>query len=516
MRIPDRLRRRSVTATALGALLCGVLFGTSLTVPAAATTAVTAADSPAVTVPPAGSHGFPFLAAAEDLGSFGYTESEYFFSGTATSYAKSGLWTSDGRWDVRASGTAAYKSRLLVRRPADPADFNGTVVVEWLNVSGQLDLSPDYWFQRDELLRRGYAWVGVSAQAVGVNGGLGEIQGLKGWDPERYGSLVHPGDAFAYDIFSQAGQALRSPDGPDPLGGLDAETVLADGESQSAGFMTTYVNAVQPVAKVYDGFMVHSNSAVGAPISGRLADTLLMPNPSRIRTDLAQPTFVVLTETDVPGAAIARQPDTDSVVHWELAGTAHGDQWAYDLGNPTVRKSAGAAAPSPDCAAGSAPFNDGPGHWAMNAALRHLDGWARGGSRPPSAPALSTVLTTALRDPATGLAVGGVRLPDVTVPTRTLSGSRDTTGSGVFCGLYGAGDPWNGDADAWDTHDAADPSDPSFPTTAEPDLARLYPTHADYVSKVRAAAQASVDAGYLLVEDATSIVSSARESDIGG
>lgn len=209
MRILARLSRRSVTATALGALLCGALLAVAPpAAPAAASAA--AAASPTVTVPPAGTHGFPFLAAAEDLGSFGYAESEYFISGTATSYAKSGLWTSDGRWNVRASGTAPYKSRLLVRRPVDPAKFNGTVVVEWLNVSGRLDLSPDYWFERDELLREGYAWVGVSAQAVGVNGGRGEIKGLKGWDPARYGSLVHPGDAFAYDIFSQAGQALRA------------------------------------------------------------------------------------------------------------------------------------------------------------------------------------------------------------------------------------------------------------------------------------------------------------------
>ncbi|MEU3510452.1 alpha/beta hydrolase domain-containing protein [Streptomyces longwoodensis] len=508
--MPARSSRRSLTATALGALLCGALLHAPQAAPAAAATAVAA--GPAVTVPPAGGHGFPFLAAAEDLGSYGYTESEYFFSGTATSYAKSGLWTSDGRWNVRASGTAAYKSRLLVRRPADPAKFNGTVVVEWLNVSGQIDLSPDYWFERDELLRQGYAWVGVSAQAVGVNGGLGEIKGLKGWDPARYGSLVHPGDAFAYDILSQAGQALRAPNGPDPLGGLPVRTLLADDESQSAGFMTTYVNAVQPVSQVYDGFMVHSNSTVAAPITGVLADTLLMPNPSRIRTDLTVPTFVVLTETDVPGAAVARQPDTASVVHWELAGTAHGDQWPYDLGQPTVEKSAGPAAPSADCAAGSAPFDDGPGHWAMNTALRHLAGWARGGPRPPSGQPLSTVL----RDPATGLATGGVRLPDVTVPTRTLTGARDTTDSGVFCGLYGARDPWNGDTDAWDRHDDGDPSDPSFPPTAEPVLSRLYPTHADYAGKVRTAAQRSVDAGYLLPEDATAIVAAAQDSGIGG
>ncbi|OQR63448.1 hypothetical protein B6E66_14040 [Streptomyces maremycinicus] len=511
MRISVPLPRRWATATALGAVLLTTLLGTP---PAQADPGPLAAKAanPTVSIPPAGSHGFPFLAAAEDLGSFGYTESEYFIAGTATSYAKAGLWGSDGRWNARTSGRAAYKSRLLVRRPADAARFNGTVVVEWLNVSGQLELSPDYWFARDELLREGYAWVGVSAQAVGVNGGLGEIKGLKGWDPARYGSLVHPGDAFAYDIFSQAGQALRTPDGPDPLGGLTIETLLADGESQSAGLMTTYANAVQPVSGVYDGFMVHSNSALAAPISGDLGDILLMPYPSRIRTDLPVPTLVVLTETDVPGASAARQPDTDRVVRWEVAGTAHGDQWAYDLGQPTVIKSAGTAAPQPDCAAGSAPYNDGPGHYAMNAALHHLAGWARGGPRPAS----GALLNADLRDPATGLAAGGIRLPDVAVPTRTLTGARDTSGSGVFCGLYGARDPWNADSDPWDRHDAADPSDPAFPPRAEPVLSRLYPTHEEYVGKVRAAAQASVSAGHLLPQDATTIVTTAQESGIGG
>ncbi|GAA4072584.1 alpha/beta hydrolase domain-containing protein [Actinomadura miaoliensis] len=509
MRTPVRFPWRRAAAAALGAVLAAaLLLGVPPTVPAARA----AAANPTITVPPAGDHGFPFLAAAEDLGSFGYTESEYFIAGTATSYAKSGIWTSDGRWAVRTSGRAAYKTRLLVRRPTDPARFNGTVVVEWLNVSGQLELSPDYWFTRDELLRKGYAWVGVSAQSVGVNGGLGQIRGLKGWDPARYGGLVHPGDAYSYDIFSQAGQALRTPDGPDPLGGLRIRTLLADGESQSAGFMTTYVNAVQPVSRVYDGFMIHSNSAVASPISGSLADVLWMPNPSRIRTDRPEPTFVVLTETDIPGASDARQPDTDRIVRWELAGTAHGDQWAYDLGDPTLRKSAGSAAPQPDCASGSAPFNDGPGHYSMNAALRHLASWAQGGARPPSGPALNTDL----RDPSTGLATGGIRLPDVTVPTRTLTGMRDTSGSGIFCGLYGARDPWNGDADPWDRHDDGDPSDPYFPPTAEPVLTRLYPTHDDYVTKVRAATQASVNAGHLLPEDATTIVTAAQNSDIGG
>ena len=78
----------------------------------------------------------------------------------------------------------------------------------------------------------GAAWVGVSAQLIGVEGGDGGGhrpacrttligKGLVNIDPARYGSLDHPGDAFSYDIYTQVARALRG-DGGDgrPLGGL--------------------------------------------------------------------------------------------------------------------------------------------------------------------------------------------------------------------------------------------------------------------------------------------------------
>src|SRR5437868_15515919 len=95
---------------------------------------------------------------------------------------------------------------MLVRLPADPARFNGVVIVEWLNVTAMAEGAADYMQMKEEIERRGYAWVGIGAQASGVNA---PRTGLKAWDPERYGSLVHPGDAFSYDIFSQAMQAVR-------------------------------------------------------------------------------------------------------------------------------------------------------------------------------------------------------------------------------------------------------------------------------------------------------------------
>ncbi len=67
--------------------------------------------------------------------------------------------------------TAPYTTRFVVIRPSDPAKFNGTLLVEWFNVTAGQDALADWMVAHCESLRRGYAWVGVSAQKVGVEGG---------------------------------------------------------------------------------------------------------------------------------------------------------------------------------------------------------------------------------------------------------------------------------------------------------------------------------------------------------
>ena len=201
----------------------------------------------------------------EILADAGYVEEEFFISGVATAYAPVGQLGEDGMWEVQPATTAPYTTRILVRRPADPAEASGVVGVEWFNVTAGQDADPDFGFLHPEMLEAGDTWVGVSAQFAGVDGpGLGiAIEGvtatpLKTADPTRYGPIVHPGDAYSYDIYSQAAQAVRRPNGPDPLGGVPAVHVIAVGESQSAGRLGTYINAVHPIADIYDGFFVHS------------------------------------------------------------------------------------------------------------------------------------------------------------------------------------------------------------------------------------------------------------------
>ena len=144
-----------------------------------------------------------------DLATLGYEETEFSIEGTATSYELQGERGADGRWDVAPGAEAQFRTRFVVRRPVEADRFSGTAVVEWHNVSAGIDAAPDWGFFHRHLAAQGHAWVGVSAQKVGIDGG-GFVEGihLKLLAPERYertrapwGRVVlrhlHPGRCIA-------------------------------------------------------------------------------------------------------------------------------------------------------------------------------------------------------------------------------------------------------------------------------------------------------------------------------
>jgi len=425
-----------------------------------------------------GAHGRPFTSAPVPLTGAGYIEREYFISGTATGYAPAGTWGSDGRWAIRPAETAPYETRILVRRPADPARFNGTVIVEWLNVSFNVDIDPDFLYASQELLRAGYAWVGVSAQALGVEGPTG----LKHWDPARYGALHHPGDTFSYGIFSQAAAALSRPHrGPDPLGPLHPRVLIADGESQSAGRMVTYANAIQPVDHLFSGFLIHSRGATGAPISQAPQSAPPMPANAMTRTDVGVPVLTVETETDIIapfnlGYYPATQPDSRWFRLWEVPGTSHVTLAELGLSASEVLRDI------PSYPQGSCRYqpDDGPENYVMNAAVFQLARWARTGVPAPAAPRVEVSNGAYVRD-ANGNVLGGLRTPAVDAPAETLTGGGNS-GSSPVCFLLGTATP-----------------------LSSARLATLYPLHSDYTAAVERSAAADVVAGFLLPEDALAI-----------
>ncbi len=399
--------------------------------------------------PASGGSGRPFLGAGGfDLATVGYEESEFFLSGTATHFEFSNPPTADGVWTVFPSTTAPYRTRAVVRRPIDPAKFNGNVIVEWLNVSGGLDSAPDWTYTHVELIREGYAWVGVSAQVVGIDGGpsMGLVAGmtLKAVDPARYGTLVHPGDQYSYDMFTQTGAAAWFANDV-LLGGLQPERVIAVGESQSAFRLTTYVNAIAPLTDIWSGYLLHSRGQAGAELNVGQN----MPSNQMIRTDLKAPVLQFLAETDVLGTGLrflgARQPDSESVRTWEVAGTAHAD--AYNLGIGDTDDGDGRADlalfesmidPPASIYGGMLscplPINTGPHTYVLRAALHALDSWIRTGQPPASRPMLDVSDRKFMLD-AKGNVTGGIRTPQVDVPVAILSGLGQT--SSPLCSLFG-------------------------------------------------------------------------------
>ncbi|KPM54709.1 hypothetical protein ACG83_14705 [Frankia sp. R43] len=443
-----------------------------------------------------GNGAFIGTAIPVDLAPAGYVQHEYAATGTATSYQAVGGLSADGRWTFQPDTTAPYRTRVLVREPADATRLSGTVVVEWLNVSGGVDADAEWANLHEEIIRAGHIWVGVSAQRLGIEGGQVLVtlpaagselagKGLKVIDPARYGSLNHPGDGFAYDIFTQVARGLRA---GAAIGGTQPRKIIAAGQSQSAFAMVTYYNGVQPLTGAFDGFYVHSRGASSLPLVGagqnaELTSALLAGSTATFRTDQAAPVMDVQAESDLTsilGSAKARQPDSDRFRLWEVAGTAHAD--AHLLG---------ANAQNVDC---GALINDGPLHVVVKAALHALDGWLTTGQPPAAAPRITTDdgLFPSVRRDADGIALGGVRTPPVDVPAVVLSGDPGPKLSPI-CLLIGSTKPLDASR-----------------------LAALYPSRADYEQRYAAGIEAAIGAGFVLTDDRGALAAYARPDLVAG
>ncbi len=114
----------------------------------------------------------------DDLDRVGYVEEEYILTGRANVY----LWPDDcSRPQIRVAD-APYCTRMLLRRPKDPARFSGVVCTENFNNAARIDMSKVGWtICRNVLIDQGDAWVGYDVQRVG-------FRTLRELDPARYGA----------------------------------------------------------------------------------------------------------------------------------------------------------------------------------------------------------------------------------------------------------------------------------------------------------------------------------------
>jgi hypothetical protein len=462
-----RARRRVV------ALLVAIVAGILASLPIDPAVAVEpAVPAPVLTAPPAGLRGFALWDSYSELGPFGYEEQEYLVSGTA----------------VDAAGAPApYTTRMIVTRPTDPAAFNGTVLLDWVNVTAQFENSVTSIEARPMLMREGFAFVHVSLQSAGL---CCIPLTPKVWDPVRYAAVSHPGDAWSFDMLSQIAQSFRNPVAApslDPMGGLGAgsvRSVLAAGQSQSAIRLREYLDHWLPAhadaVGLIDGFLIHGD--VGAEKGFR------QPLPVKVLNLLS----------DFEASADGFDPATADPNYrlWEVAGTGHSDFW---IGHQSVvghgpRVLAALPKQTPDqlnatlLAAGNygeridpellacvVAGSTMPMHYSVSSALHQLAGWVGDGPSPVSGPRFAFNPDGTQAKDGFGNPLGGIRLPPNDVPVATYQST--------VCALGGITVPFT-----------------------DGQLLQLYGSHAEYERRMGVATDRAVSEGWILPEDAVDLM----------
>jgi hypothetical protein len=468
--------RRLLTAVAVGAVL------------SACAQQSVESDLPVVITAP--SVGTPMSATSMSMADYGYQESEFFLKGEANRYR-----IVDKMQDAELIDEGnPYTTRVLVRRPTDAAKFNGTVIVEWLNVTLDQDVDFVFGATRELLVRAGYAWVGVSAQRNGISA-------MKKWNPERYealdvnasnidpldGSEVDPanplimavgGDVLAWDIYTQVAELAKTDS--KMLGGLKADKVISASESQSTLKVSTYYNTIQPLEHAYDGYIFYDRS-------------------DELRTDLDAKTIAIGTEIFTALMGYAPQNDNDHQRWWEINGASH---FSYDeiqnyvdpfmKRDGAFRDEQGNALNLTERTRINGPckpattYSRVPNGDVLKAALYSLNVWVDEGAAPATTPRFvidGQNPPQYVRD-ANGQVLGGIRTAAQDAPMSKNAG----IGSGTwFCG----------------------PSGNHVDFTME-EMKQRYGSHEAYVAKVKAIVDANVRDGVILPEEAQRTVQEAE------
>ena len=473
-----------------------------------------------------------------DLSAYGYIEEEFLVSGGAFVYD----WVPDSNFDLvvlnadtgdwlpyeerhRITPTP-YTTRIVVRRPENMDLFSGRVVVEIINMTAGYDWTAIWGALWEQVLEKGDVYVGITAKP-------NVFPGMQRFDPGRYANLSMPNplppdaqacgklpeedgydanlskryeNGLAWDMFSQLGALLRSGSAHNPLR-RQVDRLYLTGESQSAQYLTNYFRwfhqrAGRPNGEpLFDGYLAEAGGTASAVMRG-LNQCATATNPladndaQRSIPGRGVPLMVVHSEWDFPLSrwppndfpASPRKPnsntETDRFMMWEVAGASHGWTWQYDFSDaaPEDVASAGFRTYEFVCAADQPEINL---YMVEKAAYELLDKWVLTGTPPPSADYIRTDFSrdpqVPLRD-AHGNAIGGLRLPEISVPVAR------------YTGLYVPGP---------DCSDAVTPFD-------DHTIRSLYTGREDYLDRFRAATEKLVGEGFLLQKDADKLMKAAE------
>ena len=332
---------------------------------------------------PAGS-GVPHSSASRERSAHGqvapaigaaYSEIEHLLAGLACTFEG----PATGPAEVVTVGNG-YTTRLIVRRPTDPARFSGRVVIEPFNTSGGPDRDIVWSLVGTLLQANGDAWIGITHRTSSV-------KHLQEYDVERYAELDLSSNDLAWDVLRQLAELVRQGGDQSPLGDLDVSHLYLAGYSQSAADIATFAMSIGPIARtasgspLFDGYFPAGSSGSLTPLaSGRSrlprfeAGAIGMVDVPVIQTE---------TQTDVEGFEAVL---SSGAVHTN-SGSANHRRDDSDAPDQRYRLYELAGAPHqnsrPGCDGDGSSF---PTSAFVRAALAHLFRWAERGVAPPRAP----------------------------------------------------------------------------------------------------------------------------------
>ena len=425
------------------ALACLASFGIAMH----ASAQIDAVEGPIPTSPDStifGAANVPHAALSVNLDRYGYVEEEYFIKGRASAFrhTKSGL-------EPVASGLP-YTTRIIVRRPKEPARFSGVVHFEPIHPTQGVTFS---WFVLSRyLMSRGDIYVAValgdadagwsgSPSSPNQTAPVGELKVTKWFEPKRYEALSWPQEeGIRFDVMSQIGRKLRSNDKDNPLRGMTVRAMLVSGWSYTGSLQRVFINEgfhdrsrLADGKPVFDAYLIGVSSRWNSP--GYLPlynDEPFVPvnDPRRAlkKTDARVIEFLTESEVGLNANHDPEAPDNDNSIGgyrvYELGGVIHVSS-LIDPSKPNDEEPAltqlvehgypkrqVSKDPVFSC---SVPQSDLPMGAFVRAAVDNLRHWVLDGQPPPHAKRLIWKGNDLVRD-AVGNVVGGIRAAEYQVP----------------------------------------------------------------------------------------------------
>ena len=427
-----------------------------------------------------------------DLKASGYTEEEFYLSGTADAVN-----AADG---AVVASAQPYMTRILVRRPLNPRRFSGAVVVEPFSFGGE---RAGGWTKiRKYLLRHGDAWIGITLLASDTPShspaGPQGLNQLKSYDAARYGALkMFEGAPGQFQRATAFTKGVLQPDSFAPQGqmilGELASLVKSNGAGSPLKGLTVrrlYTLTWQVQSQLWIDYLKQGRAAEWQMPDGRpLVDGYILGNysgnlpvPDVLPRDA--PVVIVRSAREISNNArdaIVQAPDSDSprLRIYDLNGSAHIGSRDVGSGSLQIAEQAHMAGPAgppprpgrpPVCTTGQS--YDEPVEPIISAIYAHMDEWVRTNKPMPRSSRVTIANTKTVKDATTGIAEGGMRPPWIAVPT-----AHYLVGDEVGCGAIDVKVPY---------------------TPAE--LRARYTSYAKYMAEFEQAKARFAKAGFLLPE----------------